>query len=410
MKAKVAVVDLLLHYPPKGGACVDLLNVLKLLAADFDLMVFTPKWASEANPRGRVEGIPLPVKVVEIAEPARQTIIAGFEAALGAWEPDIVYLADGWTLKPYLTKAFRKRWPTLVKFYAYEGLCPRNNQRWLPGGRCGSHLFLDEAGCLRCAQEYHALIKEKRAGGDNPLTEEMALSGIFSGDYGETMRGAVKGLHAIVSNRLEAAILEEAGAARVSVVPGGVDTALFTSGLAPTRGAFEILVAGRMTDAAKGASTALEAGALLAERGLRFRMTMTRPKTPGAPSWLEERGWVEHDKLIELYRRASCAVVPSLWDEAFGLAWAEALAAGVPVAASAVPGPLEYLVDGENALLFPPGDAQALAAAVVRLAHDPALRGRLAEAGSKLARGRLTWDNAAKETKAAIEAALGAER
>ncbi len=58
-----------------------------------------------------------------------------------------------------------------------------------------------------------------------------------------------------------------------------------------------------------------------------------------------------------------------------------ALACGAPLVTAATRGARELLVDGESALLVPPGDAAALAAAVRRLASDPGLAARLASGG-----------------------------
>lgn len=84
-------------------------------------------------------------------------------------------------------------------------------------------------------------------------------------------------------------------------------------------------------------------------------------------------GRVDDAELAELRARASIALVPSRSAETFGLAAAEAMAAGLPVVASRV-GALEELVD-EDALV-PPGDAVALAGAIERLAGDRAAAAR----------------------------------
>ncbi|HEX4564765.1 MAG TPA: glycosyltransferase family 4 protein [Solirubrobacteraceae bacterium] len=80
-------------------------------------------------------------------------------------------------------------------------------------------------------------------------------------------------------------------------------------------------------------------------------------------------GRVDDDALARLRERAAVALVPSRSAETFGLAAAEALAAGVPVVASSV-GALADLVD-ESALVRP-GDARALASAIGRVAGDRA--------------------------------------
>jgi len=67
--------------------------------------------------------------------------------------------------------------------------------------------------------------------------------------------------------------------------------------------------------------------------------------------------------------------------EAMPMVVLEAMAAGLPVVASAVGGVPELVVDGETGLLVAPGDPEALAAALSRLAQDPLLRGRFGAAG-----------------------------
>jgi len=66
----------------------------------------------------------------------------------------------------------------------------------------------------------------------------------------------------------------------------------------------------------------------------------------------------------------------------------QALACGAPVVTADTEGARELLADGESALLVPPGDAAALAAAVRRLAAEPELAERLAARGHALYRER----------------------
>jgi glycosyltransferase involved in cell wall biosynthesis len=80
-------------------------------------------------------------------------------------------------------------------------------------------------------------------------------------------------------------------------------------------------------------------------------------------------GRVGELELTRLRAEAAIAVVPSLSGETFGLAAAEAMAAGLPVVASDV-GALPELVQDRDALA-PPGDAERLAAAITRQLADP---------------------------------------
>jgi glycosyltransferase involved in cell wall biosynthesis len=74
-----------------------------------------------------------------------------------------------------------------------------------------------------------------------------------------------------------------------------------------------------------------------------------------------------------------------------------ALAHGRPVVSTVPQVPLSELHDGENVLLVPPDEAQALAAAVARLAANPALRQRLGDGARELSR-QFTWDRIAVRT------------
>jgi glycosyltransferase involved in cell wall biosynthesis len=78
---------------------------------------------------------------------------------------------------------------------------------------------------------------------------------------------------------------------------------------------------------------------------------------------------------------ADVVVFPSVWEEPFGLVPLEAMACGVPVAATAVGGAAEFLADGRNCLTFPPGDPDGLTRVLHRLAGDGALRRRLVDGG-----------------------------
>jgi glycosyltransferase involved in cell wall biosynthesis len=74
---------------------------------------------------------------------------------------------------------------------------------------------------------------------------------------------------------------------------------------------------------------------------------------------------------------ADVCVVPSVWQEAFGLAALEAMVRGKPVVATAVGGIPEIIRHGVTGLLVPPGDDQQLAAAIAELVTDRAAAARM---------------------------------
>lgn len=104
-------------------------------------------------------------------------------------------------------------------------------------------------------------------------------------------------------------------------------------------------------------------------------------------------GHVVGDMLPGLYRGATAVVFPSLF-EGFGLPPLEAMACGVPVAASSRGSIAE--VCGDVALLFDPTDTEAIANAIAQVTRDASLRARLASAGPRRAAG-FTWEAAARQ-------------
>jgi len=87
-------------------------------------------------------------------------------------------------------------------------------------------------------------------------------------------------------------------------------------------------------------------------------------------------GFVPDDQLNELYNRAQCVVVPSIF-EGFGITVIEALAAGTRVVGTDVDGIREILQSGEYGTLVPYGNHQALANAVIAELNDPKKAGTL---------------------------------
>ena len=83
------------------------------------------------------------------------------------------------------------------------------------------------------------------------------------------------------------------------------------------------------------------------------------------------------EEVVQLLRASDAAILTSEWEN-FPHAVLEALAAGTPVISTAVGGVPELVRDGENGLLVPPGDREALVAAIRRLCFDQDLRARLA--------------------------------
>ncbi len=105
-------------------------------------------------------------------------------------------------------------------------------------------------------------------------------------------------------------------------------------------------------------------------------------------------GRVSDEELARYYRTADLVCAPSTGFESFGLVLLEAMAAGCPVVASDIPGYREVVRHGVEGLLVPPGDEEGLAAALLQLLADEALRRRLCEQGQVRA-ASFSWERVA---------------
>ena len=140
--------------------------------------------------------------------------------------------------------------------------------------------------------------------------------------------------------------------------------------------------AGRLS-AQKSLETALEALArvpeatlVIAGEGDRLDALRARASQLGMNGRVRFIGPQPRERVLELFRAADGALLSSAWEN-FPHTVVEALATGTPVIATDVGGVREAVADGRNGLLVPPGDVDALAAALRRYLEDAELRARL---------------------------------
>lgn len=112
---------------------------------------------------------------------------------------------------------------------------------------------------------------------------------------------------------------------------------------------------------------------------------------------VELRGVLDPESCASLMAKARACVVPSQWQETFGLVVAEAMAVGVPPVAPAHGSFPELITDGVDGVLFRPGDAGHLAAIFYDIESDPERYRELGRAGSVTHQKRFTREANLKE-------------
>jgi glycogen synthase len=199
----------------------------------------------------------------------------------------------------------------------------------------------------------------------------------------------------VVQTHLEESLLRSLGVDpdHLALIPDGIDLSEFSgdpdrprSDEGPT-----LLFVGRLSTEQKGLEPLVRGfAAVPPDLGLRLRMVgqdwggqplvERLAQELGVADRVTLTGPLPRAQLLREYARADMFVLPSLF-EPYGIVLTEAMAAGLPIVASRVGGIPEVVTEGENALLCPPDDAAALAAAFERLTKDPSLRTRLGRAG-----------------------------
>jgi glycosyltransferase involved in cell wall biosynthesis len=155
--------------------------------------------------------------------------------------------------------------------------------------------------------------------------------------------------------------------------------------LIPGRGAPDVphepvvVYAGRL-DEAKGLRL-LMAGwdsylGAAADPALRLVIAGSGPLEREVAGWASSRpsvelvGQVDKDRCFDLMARARAVLLPSAWEETFGLVVVEAMALGVPPVATAHGSFVELITNGVDGALFPPGDPAAMGRAIADVADQ----------------------------------------
>ncbi|MFL5977338.1 MAG: glycosyltransferase family 4 protein, partial [Gaiellaceae bacterium] len=184
---------------------------------------------------------------------------------------------------------------------------------------------------------------------------------------------------------------------RYRIVPNGVDLSAARPDGARPHEELRIVFVGRAEER-KGLPVLLRAFEALRGVGIPARLTVAGPTAEEVepllldPEGIEIAGQVDDATKWKLLGEADLLCAPSLGGESFGMVLTRAFACALPVVASDITGYRDVMTD-ETGVLVPPGDPEALAAAVAALLEDEPRRERLGLAARRVAQERYSWDD-----------------
>ena len=207
-----------------------------------------------------------------------------------------------------------------------------------------------------------------------------------------------------------------------TIVPGAVNCERFRPRDGWKAGALQnpaepvFLYHGRV-DRRKGALDTLDALAILAEQGRKFRLLVSgigpdfdavknRIQELNLEDFSEVLGYVEYGDVPAIYQRGDIFLSPT-YAEGFSNTILEAMASGLPCVSCFAVGVVDCLRDGENGLLVNPGEVCALASAIARLCDDPTLRQNITQKAHEEANTLYAWPTIARQIEGVYQSLLG---
>jgi glycogen synthase len=310
------------------------------------------------------------------------------ERVINEFKPDIIYIWGMWNLHRSLAALAEARYPgkVIYRFATYWPTLPSQNvMYWRTPGRTR----LSQIPKRVLAPLALALLA--REAQPHPLKFERAMCVSAATRATLVEAGIPVSSARIIYTGLQVERYQQRGAGMPRAGQGGMN----------------LLYAGRLSPD-KGLVSALEALAKLvhSEGRRQLRLTLVGAGSSDFEHLTEQvsfSGWQPAESMPELLQRYDVLLVPSTWPEPFSRAVLEGMISGIVVVASRIGGTPEAIVDGENGLLFDPGDADGLAQKIGQLADDPAYAARLARAGRETVLERFTHSVMMNEIEAFLK-------
>jgi phosphatidylinositol alpha-mannosyltransferase len=342
----------------QGGVQVHVRQLaVKLRDRGHEVLVLAPASARPRESFVRAAGRPFRIPYNQSIAPVAPTFgaLGRVRTALREFRPDVVHVHEPMVPGPAMFAALASKAPVVATFHAYAD---------------SSRLLDLAAPALRPVWRRLAV----------RVAVSEAAAGFVAGRFG---RDGVR----VIPNGADVELFRDAEPARLP--PGR--RILFVNRLDRRKG-FPVMVRafGRL---AKGRPDVL---LVVAGDGADRGAVRELPVDPRARVVM--LGSVPHDELPHYHAASEVFCAPATGRESFGIVLVEAMAAGLPVVASDIPGYREVVRDGVEGILVTPRNPDVLAAAVGRLLDDPGTAKRLGAAGRERAH-RFSWDVVAGEVE-----------
>ncbi len=392
---RIALIDLLFSWPPHGGADVDVFyGMRELCRLGYDARLFFTREASGWE-RGQAEAASLPFPATRLDFPApgltAPALTARVQDVMEQYRPDAILLTQGYFLKVPLIHGLAA-YPLISRCYAHEIACHKDILRFRDNIPCTHSYAKNPEVCRRCALGHQgAAISGEHA---TAWTREYLAAKAWSARYYDLFLRAMGQLRGVIITTERMREQVQGLCRNIHVIPHGVDCERFTPPPNPPDAERPILfVPGRVEDPAKGFDVVMAAATLLVQEGFDFEVRATLSEGHPGPSWLKATGKLDYDTMPQAYREADICIIPSIWEEPFGIVALEAMASGLPVCATRIGGLQDIVADHTTGLLFERGNAAALAACLKPLLRDTELRRLLGKAGRERVLERYQWKN-----------------
>jgi len=308
------------------------------------------------------------------------TCAAAFEHVLKETNPDVVHVHNLVGLSfDVIAAATRFGARVVTSLHNYFPICSRDDLFFADAERCGGPLERSCSNCLGTVlgddlyRERHRAAVEALNSCDVVLAVSNRVADIYAAQGVRRDRMAVDRIGSVAAEGL----WRDVGASRVQA-PASAQRPLrlvFFGTLTPRKGIVSFLQAVRLLEHPERVEAHIYGGA--GPELVETLNAMIRTFSPAHASRLTFHGAFTQADLTAALAEVDVAVLPPRWDDNGPQTVFEALAAGLPVVGTRVGGIPDIVENGRNGLLVDEGDPGQLAAAIDRLAHDPALVARL---------------------------------